>query len=150
MEIMGQNLDLAFKELGINATKVHQTVNRDYEGEYQVWEVFGEDEEKLMNIKNEDWKDEYGWWRTGECMYGGSATVEFTVNGHKMLGYKPERVYFDDEDEELYFQTEYNCYTDWLSGAFDLGNAKNTVIFATSLAKDNEMSLAEFMKTYQG
>ena len=148
MEIMGQNLDVAFKDLGIQATMTHKTPPQGYESELEVWEMSKSEFEKLCAIKEDEWKYDLSWFRSGECIYGGSATVEYIVNGNTMLGYEPEKPF--DAEDDFAFKREHNCYTDWLSEVMDLGTAKNVVIFATSLAKDNGLTLAEFMKKYQG
>lgn len=152
MEIMGQELDLAFQELGIKATKTHETPKKDYFSSYQVWELSDSQFEELEQVSDSQWQDNYGWWRTGGCIYEGDASVEYLVNDQTMMGYTPNAVFADEEDEdgESFFETVFKDYSQWMSQSMNLTKDTNMVIFATSLAKDNGMKLSEFMKKYQG
>lgn len=138
IEILGSKLDKAFEVFGINARKTYQ------DPEYQVWEMDEKEYEKLNNVSDDDWKNDFGWWRKGNCIYEGTANADYVVNGLEMMGYSR-----DDESKELHKGGIYDNYTEWLSEVMDLGTIKNIAIFAISLAKDNNMTLAEFMYEYQ-
>lgn len=66
-EILGAELDKAFEELNINATKTYEAKNIRYKYQeiYQVWELSDDDFELICNMVEEDWKDNWGWWRIG-------------------------------------------------------------------------------------
>ena len=140
MEIIGSKLDLAFEELNIPATK---TFNAN-DDSLQVWEIDDSEFNKLLIVSDDDWKVEYGWWRTGRSIYEGTADTEYTVNGNKMSGYTNDNV-----DEYSLDEYNYDSYSDWLSNVMSLSTEKNISIHAYSLASDNNMTLTEFMKTYQ-
>lgn len=140
MEIIGAKLDLAFKELDIAATK---TFNAN-DDSLQVWEINDTDFNNLLVVSDDNWKVEYGWWRTGRSIYEGTADTEYTVNGNKMSGYTNDNV-----DEYSLDEYKYDSYTDWLSNVMSLSTEKNISIHAYSLASDNNMTLTEFMNTYQ-
>ncbi len=59
IEILGGDLDLAFKELNINAIKTYQGESKFYY-KFQVWELNEDDFEKLCSISENDWKYEWG------------------------------------------------------------------------------------------
>lgn len=135
VEIMGGNLDKAFEQLGIKATKVVES-----ESGYQVWQLSEEDFNFIAGLKDEDWKDDFGWWRSGKCIYEGTASVEYLINGEFMLGYEIDHQGGTDV---------FDSYTDWLNYGMNLSSDLNTVIFAESLASDNSMKLSEFIKKYE-
>lgn len=135
VELMGGNLDKAFKELNINAKKLVET-----ESNYQVWSMPDVEFEFLCNVSENDWKEDFGWWRSGKCIYEGTAYVEYIVNGEKMYGY-------ETEDEPI--RTEFSSYTQWINEVMNLSTEKNVVIFAESLASDNDLKLSDFIAKYE-
>lgn len=136
IEIMGGNLDKSFEELGIKASKIVETTD----SEYQVWSMTENEFETLCSVPETDWKEDFGWWRSGRCIYEGSASVEYIVNGEKMLGY---------ESESSFTGNEFTSYTNWLNEVMNLSTEKNVVIFAESLARDNGLKLSEFISKYE-
>lgn len=159
-EILGSNLDKAFQELNILATKTFEN-KEGYDNIYkfQVWEMADEKFKKICDIPDEDWKDNWGWWRESSCIYEGRELYEYTVNGKKMLGYIPEideeeAKYEDNEEDKefvlnFYKYIESKNFTAWLSEVFNLSTERNITSFAISLAKENGITLAEFMDRYQ-
>jgi len=139
IEIMGKDLDLAFKELNANARKTFESADG-----FQVWDIA---HSKLEEIENSDWKSEYGWWRYGYCTLEGSDTFEYTVNDQIMNGWSPS--YNTDEENEILTTNKYISYIDWLDEVFNLSKEINKVVFAKSLARENNISLKEFMSIYQ-
>lgn len=138
VEILGNDIGLAVLENGIEATIKYKSDT----GELHVWELDNENFEKLSGISEENWKSEYGWWRQSRCIYEGFAEREYIVNGKSMNGY------INDKSDYVY--TSHKSFIDWLSNTFNLGTEKNLTAFATSLASDNGLTLAEFMNKYQG
>ncbi|PAV30290.1 hypothetical protein CIL05_07420 [Virgibacillus profundi] len=136
VEIMGQNLDNAFEQLDVNADRMVETE----ETKLQVWQMSELEFDRLAAIPDEDWHEDFGWWRNGRCIYEGRATTEYIVNGEKMLGY--------GSDMEL-FGNEFITYSQWFNEAMNLSTDTNLVIFAKSLASDNGMSLSEFISKYE-
>lgn len=59
-EILGDNLESVFKDLHINAKKTFQSKTKKDDFN-QVWELSENDYKTLCNVKDEDWKDEWGW-----------------------------------------------------------------------------------------
>ena len=139
IEIMGEDLDLAFKELNVDANKTYQSTDG-----FQVWEI---NYNYLDHLENSEWKENYGWWRYGYCTLEGSETTAYMVNDKIMYGWLPSQS--ADEDIKFFTENKYASYTDWLSEVFELGTDVNKVIFAKSLARENNMSLKEFISIYQ-
>ena len=52
-----REIKVSFEELGLNAEKKHD------DGMYQVWCVDQSGFDRLCAVPDEDWKDDWGWWR---------------------------------------------------------------------------------------
>lgn len=149
MEIMGQKLNKAFEDLGIPAVLVLETPDTDLREPFQVWEVPNEHINRLFSIKPDEWKDDHGWYRSGGCIYQGSANTTYQVNNQEMQGYASENEY-QEEDGDIWFVTEYGNFVDYLEGALGLTAHYNIAMFAESLAIDNGMKLSDFLQRFQG
>lgn len=139
MIVGGNGLDKAFSDLHIHASCLYRSKKHP---DYEVWELMPEDFEKIDFISDEDWKDEWGWWRTGHCTLEGATENLIMVNGKPMYSYSPLT-----PKENL--TNDYSDFFEYLYKVFDLTTPYNRAYFATSLAKDNCMTLDEFMKIYQ-
>ena len=138
IEILGNDLSKGLEAFKIEAKNTYKSE----ETELHVWELDEANFEKLDNITHQEWDTDYGWWRKARCLYEGSELTEYNVNGAVMNGYKNEhRIYYGNNT--------FPSFTDWLINVFDLGTDRNVTAFAASLAEDNEMTLAAFMKKYQ-
>ena len=155
IEIMGGNLDLAIKELEINATKLIDFHSEDYYINYQVWEMDRPELEKLNNCDNDEWIMEYGWYRIGEARTG--ITKTFIVNGKEMLGvYEENNMYetsYTDDDEPYYLEPnekvhEFKNIARYYFDYVGISTEYNFVYFTTALAKLNNMKLSEFVAKY--
>lgn len=147
MQILGQNLDATFEKLEIQAVKVVETEKTKYKDSYQVWELDELAMEKLES-SGDDWESKDGWWRFGGCIYEGAANVEYTVNGYKMMGYESQNIY-EELGEESWYQDTFSAFEEFMATAMNLTNTSNFAYFAMSLARDNGLTLAEFMRKYQ-
>lgn len=149
-QILGGKLYEAFKALGIKAECKHKG------SKFEVWEISDYDYRKLIEVPDEDWKESYGWWRYGRCIEEKSKLYPFKVNGKEMLGYLDDslvegvnKLMAIENASDFILSAEYKSFTEWLSAVWELGNEKNTACFAISLSKENKMTLAEFIKTFQ-
>ena len=140
-EIVGQNIEKACQALGVNAV-LEGHANFGWYGFCDMYQVDDEDYRRLCDVKDEDWPDDWGWWRHGHCIYDKEDTplVTYSVNGHEMLGYAME-----GKDK-----TPYIDFTSWCCWAMNVSALRNIIYFATSLAEHNGMTLVEFMSTFQG
>lgn len=139
MIVGGNGLDKAFSDLHIHASCLYHS--KKYP-DYEVWELLPEDFEKIDFIKYEDWKQEWGWWRTGHCTLEGATDQIIFINGKEMYAYAPR---IDGKKLNDYYVDLFS----YLSDAFCAIAPHNRTYFATSLAKDNNMTLDTFMRTYQ-
>jgi hypothetical protein len=162
VQVMGGSLDSLLQHIGIRASKLVETKD----GWYQVWELSSNDFSRLEDFSNRvdenAWKrSNFGWWRIAESCFTGNETITYKVNGHEMLGYiRDFRYDFDganDDDSvsnevivEIDQSINYATFIEWLSEIMNLSNETNTVAVATSLAKENGLTLAEFIARYQG
>lgn len=140
-EIVGQNIEKACQALGVNAV-LEGHADFGWYGVCDVYQVDDEDYRRLCDVKDEDWPDDWGWWRHGHCIYDKQNVplVVYVVNGHTMAGY-----YRRDKDEK-----PYKNFISWCRWAMDISSLRNIIYFATSLAEHNGMTLVEFMRTFQG
>ena len=155
--LAGDGFACAIEELGLNAEKKHD------DGMYQVWCVDQSDFDRLCVVPDEDWKDDWGWWRYCEgCNLVGSMTYEFTVNGKPMIGFFNEGRYSDfverqedksaedwEHNEEENFPTVYKSLTEYLCEHIGASTEKNVCAIAVDLAKMNHMTMAELFDAYQ-
>lgn len=141
VEIIGSsNIRFAFVALNINAKFTYKTNHLPFHVE--VWEVSVDDFKTLCDIPDEQWKDEWGWWRQGHCIYHGNIYNDYTVNGKTMYGYEPA-------EEEDYEPKSYNDFYKYLLDVHHVSTFYNFCYFAISLADDNGMKVSEFLKEYQ-
>lgn len=146
-EIIGGKLDLAFKELDIEATKTYESATNEFGSRIQVWVLPDESYNKLINITEDDWEYNYGWFRLGGCNYEGDILTNFMINGEEMIGFEVANHRFVDEELEV---LEYDSFSDWFYDYMNLSKLENMAYFANSLAKYNQMSITEFFIKFEG
>lgn len=150
-EILGGELDKAFEELGMNAKKAYETKG------YQVWKISDEDFEKICSMKKEDWKDNWGWWRSVEGSNMGSVNARYNIN-HRYIqawdGYS--RVELIEESKTLQIsdrywnERKYNDLLEYFCDEIGASQPKNVCALAFDLAAQNNMTMAELFTKYQG
>ncbi|MDD5022277.1 MAG: hypothetical protein PHR82_09155 [Endomicrobiaceae bacterium] len=162
-EIFGEGLQSAFDALGIAANKTYQSCVCEAFITPEVWEVSDADFEKLCQMKDEEWHEDWGWWRHGGCIYEGAIESEYIVNGHTMHGYSDKRIESmledvgDDPDDieytdyciDEYEAQNYKSVIQWLLETQKISTEYNIAYFSFSLAKDNGLKLSQFMAKYQ-
>ena len=169
--ILGDNLEAAFIELGIKARKTYQNkeINRTHDFG-QVWEIEESDFEELCAIDEDDWKNDWGWWRHCE-----GSNIDFPIAELKIKGLPIKAWYNEDhleehireamEDYDHLIQSEAEArakedYFDYLSSSTDLlnyfcdhigaSNGKNVCAVAMDLAAINNITMAQLFEKYQG
>ena len=138
--IGGEGIELAFKDLNINAKCTYKSKQLPFYAE--VWEISVDDFKMLCDYPDEKWKEEWGWWRQGYCVYHNNIYNEYTVNGKMMYGYEPA-------EYEDYEQILYDSFYNYLRYVHNLSTFYNFCYFAISLADDNNMKVSDFLKEYQ-
>lgn len=138
--IGGGGLRNAFNELNISAVCLYRSKRYS---QYEVWEVLMNDFEILERMDDDAWKEDWGWWCFGATLYQGATSFEYVINGKPMLGYVPDNLIGDPK------KRYYTDFYTWIHEVFNLSSEVNFTEFAHSLACDNNMTLDEFMRTYQ-
>lgn len=162
VEILGgDELQNSFTALGIQAKNTYK------DSRYEVWELSDGDFEKICNVPDEEWREDWGWWRCAEgCNLDSFPTHSFKVNNEEMIGWydeyaldefiESEKEIREDEhisDDELtkeFLSTEYSDLTDYLSQMFGASTEKNVCAISIGLAKLNGITLGQLFEKYQG
>lgn len=147
-EILGGQLDQAFIDLNINAKKTYQTKqdNTDFE---QVWELSDEDYEKLCNLTEENWKDNWGWWRGAKGSNMGSVNHRYNINHHFIEAWDG-RGREHSKSDRYWASRKYHNLLEYFCGEIGASTEKNVTALAVDLAKQNNTTMAELFSKYQG
>ena len=164
IEILGgDGIEYTFDDLNIKA-------KRTYESHYyEVWEMPEEEFKKLIAVTEEEWQDNYGWYRYADGSIMGPADTVFMVNKREMFAWDGiKRLYLSDEwknedevektafyhsfteYERFHMPRKYHKLTEYLLKEHGVSTEKNVCALAVDLAKANKMTLAELFKTYEG
>jgi hypothetical protein len=147
-EILGVNLDKAFEELNLYAQKMYQIQNKHWEycEDYQIWRLSDEDYDQLYSISEDDWKEDWGWWRWAEGSNLLNVNHRYNINHHYIkawdgTGRRGKKDWFDRKYPTLlqYFCDEIGASTE-----------RNVCAVAVDLAAQNNMTMAELFQKYQG
>lgn len=156
-EIIGGKLELAFRELGITALKTYEG-NTNLDDKTQVWELDDTSFEKLCQINDSDWKDEWGWWRSADGSNVRNPLSRFNINKHYIKAWDGgERL---DELKEVNGNTSHPdyCYQDrkykdlleYFCDEIGASQPRNVCALAVDLARINNIKLSELFSKYQG
>ena len=168
--LAGKGIENAFKELGINAKNTYKRVmpeEKGYHGEaYEVWELSDDDHERLCNVLDEDWKGEWGWWRSSEGSNMGFVDEAFTINNERIIAWcgtrrdnveqewldepEEEKDEYDDcsDYEETWYPHEYSDILEYFCVEIGASTEKNICALATDLARQNNMTMGELFTTF--
>lgn len=149
MEILGADLDLAFQELGIHAYKTYEAKElwREYQEKYQVWELTNEDHQKICDIDEKDWKDEWGWWRSADGSNLGAVSRRYDIHGHYIKAWDGMA---REGERDWYQDRKYSHLTQYFCDEIGASTEKNVCALATDLAFQNGITMAELFRKYQG
>lgn len=171
IEILGgDGIQNAFKELGINAKcTFHRDDDAAHDGAlgYEVWEMSKSDYKKIENISDDDWNDDWGWWRFAKGSNMGTACSFFTVNGNEIIaweGAKRESLRDDwdeepDDEKKAYHYRyseyendimphEYKDLLEYFCEEIGASTEKNVCALAVDLAKANGMTMGQLFNKY--
>lgn len=155
IEILGDELEEFFEEKGYGTLK--------YKGpDFEVWELSETEYDKLCQTTDDEWNNcHWGWWRYGHSIYEGTSLYRYRVNGEIMLGYIDydklallnsdllEDNEFEEFDTSYFTNREYKDFREWACEVMGHSTETNIACLATSLAKENGVTLAGFMEIYQ-
>lgn len=148
-EILGGELDKAFKELNISAKKTYESKNirHEYQEIYQVWELSDEDFEKICNLTEKDWKDDWGWWRSAEGSNLCNPISRFNINHHYMKAWDGVNRETSSRD---HWSREYNNLLEYFCDEIGASMEKHICALAVDLARINGITMGELFRKYQG
>lgn len=159
IEILGAELDKVFEELKISAKKTYELKNKSWEycEIYQVWEISDEDFIKLCSMTEDEWKDDWGWWRSSEGSNMGSVNHRYNINNHYIYawdGYSREEFELENKklssNDKWFRDRKYKNLLEYLCDEIGVSTEKNVTAVAIDLAKQNNISMGELFKKYQG
>lgn len=148
-EILGAELDKAFEELNINAKKTYEAkkLHYKYQEVYQVWELSDEDFEKICDLTEEDWKDDWGWWRSAEGSNMCNPLSRFNINHHYLKAWDSDNRL---ESVDYYCHRKYEYLTQYMCDEIGASTGKNICALAVDLARINGITMGELFRKYQG
>jgi len=145
-EILGGELDQTFIDLNINAKKTYQAKDNTTDFE-QVWELLDEDYEKICNIEEDDWKDNWGWWRGAIGSNMGSVYRRYNINGYYIYAW--DGVYRENH-KDYYQDRKYQNLLQYFCDEIGASTEKNVCALAVDLAEQNNITMGELFNKYQG
>lgn len=156
----------------------YQPPKDSYREDYQVWLLSKEDFDILCTVKEEDWKENWGWWRYAVGSNMASSLHEYIIRGIKIMawdGYVREHFYeecarcsdyyknckserdpssvcfaMSDDQNQCFKPREYQDVISYFNGEIGASTEKNVCALATDLAKQNDITLSELLKKYLG
>ena len=99
-----------------------------------------EEYEKLDNVFEEQWAEDYGWWVHSEGSNMGSVNTRYSVNKHWLIAW----------ESNYKSLTKYESLIDYIYNSLNLSTISNICHLSVSLAAGNNMSLGELFDKYQG
>jgi hypothetical protein len=149
IEILGADLDKAFEELNLYAQKMYQIQNKNWEycEDYQVWRLADEDFDKLCSITEKDWKEDWGWWRSSKGSNLGSVNHRYNINNHYINAWDGGWRY---DTPDWYKDRKYKSLLEYFCDEIGASTEKNVCAVAVDLAAQNNITMAELFKKYQG
>ena len=131
--LAGGSIEKAFKELNIPMTVT-------YSGEqYKVCEIEKSDFKTIADISEDEWKSNWGWWRSAKGSNMGTPYNFIKINGRDIICWEGDGHCSD----------EYNTLLDYMNKAIGASQPRNVCALAVDLARANGMSMSELFKIYQ-
>lgn len=129
--------------------------------EYQVWLLSKEDFDNICAIDNDDWKDDWGWWRHAYGSNLGAVDCAYVINGEKLMawdGLQRKEWCRDCNDcagteknkDECFHDHQYPDILIYLCDEIGASTERNVCACTIDLARQNNLTLAEFFKKYLG
>lgn len=139
MIIIGQNMREVFTDRKLKGLLLHTT---KYD-KLEVWDIRNVEYEDLLKISDRDWREYHfnSWWRTGGTVLNQDNTKKFKVMGKDMTGFIGMNSQYELE--------EYWSITHWFNDYIGLSTTTNLALLIFDLAKLNNMSEIEFLKSFE-
>lgn len=171
--LTGRDFKNAVKELKLTAKETYkesETSDR-YREPYSVWELSDESFDIISAVEEDEWKDEWGWWRYADgTNIEESPKLDTNINNKKITVWISQARLADEIDDELedmeddgedyisyneiganiLSKKRYESLTEYCLQEWGAGLERNVCAITVGLAKLNDMSLSELWRNYQG
>lgn len=140
VEFIGSKEILTFaEETGLKTLRMtFENKNTDF----NVFEISEEEFEVMDSYPDEDWKEEWGWWRYSEgCVLEYKFPTNIIVINDSAL-----MAWYDDVIEQDYYHDYYDNLFEYCLNVWHCSTEHNITAIAVGLAKLNNMSLADLLK----
>lgn len=165
VEILGgEGLSNAFADLGVPATKT--AVSAD--GYWEVWELPESRFKELCKISDDDWKENWGWWRHAKGSNLGPVERSYIIRGKSLEAWDgrvrqdwyaeyclpcEDREEFgcgamDEDICDCYKERTYPDLLNYINNEIGASTEKNVTAICIDLAKQNGMTLAALVSEY--
>ena len=154
----------AVKSLGLTSavcTYHYQPQPKHRREEYQVWLLSKEDFDNICAIDDDDWKDNWGWWRHADGSNLGTVDCLYVINGEELMAWDglQRREWCKDCSDcpgteeyknECFHSHRYPDIINYLCNEIGASTERNVCACTIDLARQNNLTLAEFFKKYLG
>lgn len=162
--LAGKGFDKAVRDLGLAATCTYQrTMKSPFDEYYEVWEMLSPDFDRLCNIPDEEWKDNWGWWRHANGSNMHTPNMVYEINNFKIIAWDglvrdqwkhDNCVYCEDRLSGVCKATiedanfcvgprQYKNLFTYFCDEIGVSAPRNVCALAVDLAKYNNMTMAE-------
>lgn len=164
--LAGGNFEQAVKSLDLTSAICTYRYTPSESGhctDYQVWELSDEDFSNICSVNEEDWKEDWGWWRHAAGSNLGAVNSSYIVNGESLMAWdgvereewcdecgEKECAATDEDRCECYHERKYPDIITYLCNEIGASVERNVCACAIDLAKQNNMKLSELFKKYLG
>ena len=154
----------AVKSLGLTSAVCayhYQPQPTHWREEYQVWLLSKEDFDNICAIDNDDWKDDWGWWRHAYGSNLGTVDCAYIINGEKLMAWDglQRKEWCQDcsdcagtekDKDECFHDHQYPDILIYLCDEIGASTERNVCACMIDLARQNNLTLAELFKKYLG
>lgn len=164
--LAGGNFDQAVKSLDLTSavcTYRYTPPADKYREDYQVWELSDEDFSNICSVNDEDWDEDWGWWRHAAGSNLGTVDGVYVINGEKLMAWdgverkewcngcgETECARTDEDKSECYNDRKYSDVLTYLCDEIGASTERNVCACTIDLARQNNMKLSELFKKYLG
>lgn len=139
-----------------------------YRYPFQVWALDKDSFERICNIEQENWKEDWDWWRWSNGSNLGAVNSDFIINDISIVGWigRNRESFFDDiclqcsnyldgscssaeqDVNECYHPRKYLDMLDYLENEIGATSLANVCAVCIDLARQNGLSLSELLEKY--
>ena len=137
------------------------SIGTHWREEYQVWLLSKEDFDNICAIDNDDWKDDWGWWRHAYGSNLGAVDCAYVINGEKLMAWDglqrkewcrdcSDCAGTEKDKDECFHDHQYPDILIYLCDEIGASTERNVCACTIDLARQNNLTLAELFKKYLG